>query len=182
VKKRLLGIVLTYCTLAAPLVAEAGDRSSWHIGAGTGISHMDPKTENSGYTVRDSNDLAAKVFAGYDWNRRVSLEVFYDDLGEAKLDPDGKLGYQEYGITGTYYFTDRLRGERGWIFYGNVGVGRLENDSNVPFERQSDVNLLFGGGIEQSLTNNLSLRYSVEFFEKDAQLLSVNLLYYFRGD
>lgn len=173
---KLLSMVLVYIVLVSTTQAETGDASGWYLGAGYGLSRLEPDTNNTGFTVSDSNDFAVKVFAGYAWSERVSAEAYYADLGKAGISPFGEVEYQDYGISGLYYFRDRQTIHGDWIAFGKLGVGRMENDSDLPFRRINDTHVLFGAGFEHGINRHLNLRVELEFFEEDAQFLSINLL------
>ena len=46
-------------------IDEASQRS-WYLGAGLGITELDPDTNNTGYSVTDERDTGFKLFGGYD--------------------------------------------------------------------------------------------------------------------
>jgi hypothetical protein len=173
---KLPGMALVYIVLVSAAQAETGNAGSWYLGAGFGLSRLNPDTNNTGFSVSDANDPAVKLFAGYDWSERVSAQAYYADLGKAGISPFGEVEYQDYGISGLYYFRDRLTIDDGWIAFGKLGVGRMENDSDLPYRRINDTHVLFGAGFEHAINRRLNLRVELEFFEEDAQFLSINLL------
>lgn len=174
--KKLLGMMLVYGTLFTSVQAESGDTSGWYLGAGAGLSRLNPDTKNTGFTVSDMNDFAFKFFAGYNWAERLSTEIYYADLGKAGISPNGEVEYQDYGISGLYYFRDRQAAGDDWIAYGKLGIGWMENDSDLPYRRVNDAHVLFGAGFEHAINKRLSLRIGLEFIDEDAQLISINLL------
>lgn len=180
--RQLFSTVLLAClVLTAPRQAIPADNASWYIGAGAGISRLEPDTNSNDISVSDSHDVAFKVFAGYDWSERISTEAYYADLGEAEISPNGHVEYQNFGISGTYYFRDRPVDRQDWSLFGRLGLGRMRNDSDLRYKRNNDYHLLFGAGAEYGIARYLTLRLDLELFDEDAQLVSVNLLRRFGG-
>ena len=174
--KILISMILVYGALATAVHAESGDMSDWYLGAGAGLSRLDPDTKNTGFTVSGKNDFAFKLMAGYNWSGQLSTEIYYADLGKAGISPNGEVDYQDYGISGLYFFRDREAAGDDWIGYGKLGIGWMENDSDLPYRRVNDAHVLFGAGFEHAINERLSLRIGLDFFDEDAQLISVNLL------
>jgi len=179
--KKLLSLVLTFSVMMSTVHAETDNAASWYLGGGIGVSRLNPDTKNSGFSVSDKHDFAYKVFAGYDWSERISTEAYYTDLGKAGIRPYGEVDYQDFGISGLYYLRDRPVNQYGWTLFGKLGVGRMKNDSDLSYRRVHDYHVLFGIGTEHKITTHLTLRFDLEFFEEDAQLLSINLMRRFYG-
>jgi hypothetical protein len=179
---KLLGMMLLYGAVVTALQADSGDTSGWYLGAGAGLSRLNPDTKNTGFTVSDKNDFAFKLMAGYDWSEQLGTEIYYADLGKAGISPFGEVDYQDYGISGLYYFSDRQAAGDDWVGYGKLGIGWMENDSDLPYRRVNDAHVLFGAGFEHAINKRLSLRIGLDFFDEDAQLISVNLLRRFSAD
>jgi len=174
--KKLLSLALACTVLASTVQAEPDEGTSWYLGAGAGMSRLKPDTNNTGFSVSDKYDFAYKVSAGYDWSEHISTEAFYTDLGEAGISPYGEVEYKVFGVSGLYYFRNRPANQQGYNLYGKLGVGRMNNDSDLRYKRDHDYHVLFGAGIEHGLTRNFTLRLDLELFDEDAQLLSINLL------
>ena len=174
--KILLGIMLTCTALASPVEAETDNTSGWYIGAGAGASRLKPDTKNSGFSVSDSYDFAYEIFAGHDWSGRISTEAYYAVLGKASLSPYGEVEYEDFGISGLYYFRDRASNQQNWALFGKLGAGRMRNDSDLSYRRDNDYHVLFGAGAERRLTQHLTLRIGVDLYDEDARLVSINLL------
>jgi hypothetical protein len=180
--KKLLSMILVHGLLVTTAHAESGDTTGWYIGAGAGLSRLNPDTKNTGFTVSDKNDFAFKLMAGYDWSEQLTAEIYYADLGKAGISPYGEVDYRDYGISGLYYFRDRQTAGDDWVGYGKLGVGWMENDSDLPYRRVNDAHVLFGAGFEHAINKRLSLRIGLDFFDEDAQLISINLLRRFSLD
>ncbi len=174
--KKLLSLVLTFSVMMSTVHAETDNAASWYLGAGAGVSRLNPDTKNSEFSVSDKYDFAFKAYAGYDWSERISAEAYYTDLGKAGISPYGEVDYRDFGISGLYYFRERPDYRYGWALFGKLGVGRMKNDSDLRYKRNHDYHVLFGIGTEHKITTHLTLRFELELFEEDAQLLSFNLM------
>ena len=178
---KLPSIALACAVLVSTAQAETDNANSWYLGAGAGVSRLNPDTKNSEFSVSDKYDFAYKVLAGYDWSERISTEAYYTDLGEASISPYGEVDYRDFGISGLFYFRERPDYRYGWALFGKLGVGRMKNDSDLRYKRNHDYHVLLGIGTEHKITTHLTLRFELELFEEDAQLLSINLLRRFPG-
>ena len=152
------------------------DVLSWYLGVGIGQSRLDPDTGKTGYSVSDRYDTGFKVFAGYDWSDLVSTEIYYTDSGEARTIPSGAVEYRDLGISAVLFVPKQPSVGQNWNAYGKLGVGQMKNDSNLPYTRVHDYHAMLGAGIELPLANRFALRLELDLYDKDASLLSVNLL------
>ena len=98
--------------LAVPVLATSASTSfdeyrfhkRLYIGAGTGVTTVDPDTsEANGFDVIDSEDTGSHFFAGYDFSRRLTFELQYADLGTSLLSQNAEIDYQEVSLSGLYY-------------------------------------------------------------------------------
>jgi len=160
---------------------DTGFEPRWYGGIGFGASRLDPDTNNTGFSVLDDSSIGKKLFGGYDWSDKLSLELHYTDIGEVDLSPNGSIGYKNYGLSGLYYFYNRS-GDRAQklrqdlSFFGKAGVGFMKNKSSVPNTREDDSHIMLGAGVEYGLKNGFALRAEIELFEKDAQFYSFSIL------
>ena len=180
--KLFLGTILVYAALVTAVQAESGDMSGWYLGAGAGISRLNPDTKNTEFKVSDKKDFAFTLTAGFDWSERLSSEIYFAELGEAGISPYGEVEYRNYGIRGLYYFRDRQTAGDDWIAYGKLGVGWMENESDLPYRRVNDAHVLFGAGFEHAINKRLSLQIGLDSFDQDALLISFSLLRRFRAE
>ncbi len=166
--------------LLAGVAPPAGaDQGQGYVGAGVGISKIEPDTSGTSYSVADDNDMGWKVLLGYDLSKYWSLEAFWADLGQSDLNPNGAIDYRAYGLQGVLYMPGSVPGLSAFL---KLGVGRLDTYSNnVPFTQVEDTQLIGGLGAEYQFANHLSVRGEYEYFDEDAQLVSVNLLGRFGG-
>ncbi|MDO6460173.1 OmpA family protein [Granulosicoccaceae sp. 1_MG-2023] len=183
-------VALSLMCGAMPLHAdEFNDR--FYIGLGAGLSQLEPGTKNTGYYVDDKSDFGYKLYAGWDFAKRWSAELYYDDLGEAVLKNDfinnqGDVGYKLYGLQALYHFynnrgTDGLMARHGWDFFGKLGVGSLSNDTDLPYKKEHKVHASLGLGTEYEWANGFAVRAEAETYDDDIQFYSLGLLKRFGG-
>ena len=156
-----------------------------YAGAGALASQLDPDTDGApGLEVDEDVSAGGTVLLGYDVSNRFAIEGSYSSLGKATLSPDGEIDYQAYGLSALVYGFDgreeRARRE-GLAAFGRLGVGALENDADVSFERVDDVHLLAGLGIEYGFANGIGLRGEIVSHDTDARYAQLGLVYRF-GD
>lgn len=152
-----------------------------YVGAGALISELSPDTDAvDGVDVDESRSGGANVLVGHDLNHRFSVEGNYAQLGEATLSPDGQIDYSVAALSGVVYGLsdrdDRARRE-GFSVYGRAGIGRLDNDSDVPFEQINDFNLLLGLGAEYGFRNGLGMRVELVAHDEDVGYAQLALVY-----
>lgn len=147
----------------------------WYLGAGIGISEMEPDTENTPFRIKDNRDYGAKLYLGYTLNERWSVEGYYSDLGNVTLKPEGSIGYRDYGVNGLFYFYRPEEAGEGLSAFVRGGVGRMENDTRLDYKRVYDSHFMYGAGVEYGLGNGMTLRADMDFYDKDSRLLAVGL-------
>ena len=156
-----------------------------YAGAGALVSQLEPDTDDvPGVELDEDVSAGGTVALGYDVSNRFAVEGSYSSLGEATLSPDGAIDYQTYGLSALVYgFNDReARALReGFSAFGRLGVGGLQNDSDVPYERVNDVHLLAGLGLEYGFANGIGVRLEAVSHETDARYAQLGLVYRF-GD
>lgn len=187
----LLNAKVVSLILPALLVGGCGSMGSdpdfqqgFYVAGGVGVSRLTPNTKkNSTFSLNETNSEGGQFALGYDLSSRVSVEGHVAELGEATLNPQGSIGYQEMGLSALIYaLNDRFdRNERiGFSGYGRIGGGAMKNQSDtVPFERLNDMSLLAGVGLEYGFRNGLALRGEVIAFDEDAQYGQLGLVYRF---
>ncbi len=169
--------------------AETGDSHSWYLGAGLGITELDPDAGNSGYTISDKRDTGFKLFAGYDFSDRLSVEGFYADLGASGVSspfpsqPDGKINYSTLGVSALWYFwrngdSSGKHLRKGWQAYIHGGLSFLDNSatSGVVYEQNKNTQVQYGAAVEYGLDNGIALRAGLDLFDVDAGLAFVGVL------
>lgn len=166
-----------------------------YLGIGAGQSTLRPDTSAvAGLDLIDDGDTASTITLGFDFSRRLTAELQYADLGTAVLSGDDGIEYSEASISGLYYLWngfgsadyldyDGLDRRAGLSLYGRVGLGKMENEAvqTVRFERQNDVQLLVGLGVEYAISMGLGIRAEYINYDTDAKYRGLSLLYRFGG-
>lgn len=154
---------------------------SWYLGGGLGFSWLEPDASGTSYSVQDTNSNGFKLYVGYDLKDRWSLEGYYAVMGEAGLAPRGTVDYLDYGINGIYYFyqskpyQEQTSREKLAAFV-RLGIGWMENESDVPYEQVNSSHILIGLGMEYGLCSGVSLRAEIDLYDEDSQLATLSLL------
>lgn len=191
----------TFVLLMTSLAGSAWSQEAGiYIGAAFGRAEYRNACE--GVTVScDHKDNAAKIFAGYQFNRYFAAEIGYSDLGESAaggvvsgVNVNAKAAYVAWELVGVVSFPviDRLS------LYGKGGFYRAETTINgteaVPGftatpptgDRNSDATL--GVGVKYGITGNLAVRgewqryYAVggpDVGDTDIDVFGVGLMYRF---
>jgi len=178
----LILLILSHGVVAADMDSGQAWKSRWYAGAGLGVSRLNPDPNGTIFRVSDDKSFGYKLTLGYDWSKRISIEGYYADLGEAKLSPRGRIEYRHLGLSGLYHFYQQETPHRGFEALAKVGVGNMHNTADVNFERVNDVHLSFGLGAGYGFDNGLMLRADLDLFDEDAQFLSLNLIKRFGGE
>lgn len=172
-----VAIALAGIVTIAPLFsgsALAGD-AGWYLGAGIGISEMEPNTKNTRYSIDDERDFGGKIYLGYGLSKRWNVEGYYSDLGEVTIKPNGSIGYTDMGVSALYYFHGSNAMEKGLSAFVRGGVGRMNNDTALPYQRDNDNHLMYGAGFEYGFGNGVVLRADLDLYDEDSRLLTVGL-------
>lgn len=171
--------------LALPSYAEEFDKQ-YYIGMGLGVSQLEPRTTNTGYSVVDEQDFGGKLFLGVDLAKRWGLEVYYGDLGAAALEnksisSQGDINYKLFGASGLFHFYNTqgdqgLMNRSGWDFFAKAGIGALDNSSDLPYKKQEGSHYMLGLGTEYEWKNGFALRLEGETFDEDVQFVTLGLV------
>lgn len=172
--------VLCCCALAA---WPTGGHADVFVGAGAGVSGLDPNTAGTPFTTVEDSDFGYKAFAGIDLtpiSRRLAVEAFWADLGRAELSDGGSIDYSLYGL-GLMYGTGSVRFPRlsGFV---EVGVARLKADANIPFRQEEEASGYLGIAGAFAIRRHWFLQLQYDYFTKDAQFLTLSLVRRFRTD
>lgn len=181
---------LTIQFAVASVLAEETDvvnQRSWYLGGGLGITELDPDTNNTGYSVADERDQGFKLFAGYDFSERLTVEGFYTDLGSAKISssfpsqPGGEIDYATLGASALWYFwrNAEAKGEnlrKGLQAYAHGGLSFLSNSATVEYTQDNSFQVQYGAGLEYGLNNGVALRAGIDLYDKDAGMVFVGIL------
>ncbi len=167
-----------------PGLAGAAERfqGRWYTGLGIGISELRPDPDTTVYINEETRSRGGKLVIGYGWSKRFSVEGYYAYLGKAKIgsvDPavtGGELEYRDYGLSGLYYLFKQYETHRGLGIFARIGVGKMENRTELPYRRLNDNHLLLGFGFEYGFGKGLALRSGLDRYDSDSRLFTLSLL------
>ncbi len=188
--KKSLVAALVSTALCLPAVAQDLGSFSKRIYAGVagGTSTLSPESQVEAYTIDDKSDSGGKFMLGMDISPRVGVELAAADLGAAGIGPNevGEIEYSVFELSGLYHFFnlggyEALVDRRGLGAFFKLGLGVMDNDSELEYTRENDLHLSGGVGLEYGLRMGLALRGEVEAFDEDAMLTSLGLLWRFGG-
>ena len=199
-RRRLLPPVLT-CFLLFPPSLQAENASTeqafngrWYLGANLALTRLKPVTQAPWYNVADDSSNGYSIFLGRDLTKRLSLEGYYFDLGEAQISLQNgttkPLGYEHLGISALGYFynsrsaddyengfdNEGLHRREGLSTYARIGLGYMKNETKINYERVHSVHLHYGAGLEYGWSNGIAGRAEIIAHDKDAQTVSIGLL------
>ncbi len=174
-RRRLLALVALPLLLLAASAWAAED--NLYVGIGGGLSNLQPDRNGTVWFVTDDQDVGYKAFLGYDFRDFLSIEGYYSDLGAAELTAApsvGHIDYKAFGLNGLWYIPNNLPGLQAFL---KLGIGKIDTKSDkVPFKQVENTQLTAGGGVEWLFRSGLGLRLDYDYFDTDAQLVSLNLL------
>ena len=162
--------------------ANAGENKnalSWHIGAGAGLSTIDPDTSNTIFNVDDDTDVGYKIFAGYQFTEDWFAELDYNNLGKATMQTFGEIKYKVISLGARYNFFDIEVGGKDLVFFAKAGVASLDTSSNIPVNTINSTQVFYGAGIEYTIIESVALRAELELYDEDASLASLSVVKYF---
>lgn len=193
-KSKKIGVLfcaLTFQAVTTTAIADwrnedGSEDHSWYLGAGLGITELDPDTNNTGYSVTDDKDSGFKLFGGYDFSERLTVEGFYADLGSAQvgnhvIKPDGAIDYSTLGVSALWYFlrNGENKGKnlrKGLQAYVHGGLSTLSNSSNVGFDQTNSVQVQYGAGVEYGFDNGIAMRAGIDLYDKDAGMAFISVM------
>ena len=174
----------------ASVIAEEFDEAkqrSWYLGAGLGVTELDPDTNNTGYNVSDERDTGFKLFGGFDFSERLTVEGFYTDLGAAQISsplpsqPDGAIDYSTLGGSALWYFWRNAESKgsnlrKGLQAYAHGGLSFINNSSSVNYDKNNSFQIQYGAALEYGLNDGVALRAGIDLYDKDAGMVFVGVL------
>ena len=163
-----------------------------YIGAGFGASTLEPDDECPCIGVSDDSSTGHNFMVGYDIARWLSAEVYFADLGAAEIEFLGSdVGPVDYSVAGVSAIGYLYNNQSGWLFsnngrglhrreglsfYTRLGLGTMDNDTDLEYRRDYPVHLAVGLGAEYGFKNGFALRGEYSAFDSDAQYASVSVL------
>ena len=140
--------------------------SGGYLGARVGYSHNERSCMDT-MVKCDKDEAGYGVFAGYDFNRRVALELSFNDIGDSvaeypAVDLEGELRQADLALKISYPLYKQTR------LYGKLGAAYWEGEvtgGNVPRDG-SGVRPLVGGGIELPLADHWTARLEYQYIDQ----------------
>ncbi len=192
-----VAVVAMLATAAALMVARADDhelqfKQRVYVGAGVGVTELNPETNSAALDVSESTDTGFHVTVGYDFTSRLSAEVYYADLGQADISflgaNVGSVDYQVFGLSGiAYLFNSRsgfsarspsngIAARQGLSLYGRVGLGGVSADSELDYTVNHRTHLALGLGAEYGFDNGFAVRGELMALDTDQQYATISLI------
>lgn len=167
-----------------------------YIGGSLGASKLDPDTSATEYKVGDDIDVSKSLHLGVDFSKHWTVEAYVVDLGSAEIlckancDKAGEISYDHVGVSAIGYFLNQRDGYRygseyddeglyrreGLSAYGRVGLGKMDNASNLRYKRLNDIHLHVGAGVEYGWDNGIAARAEMIAYDTDAVEASMGLI------
>jgi len=188
-------VALASLMLSSPLAAEDDQdfNGRLYLGLSAGISQLEPLSPCGCQFVDDNEDTTIGLHLGYDLTKRITLEAHYAELGEAGIglsstrEHQGEVDYTHFGVSALVYLLNNCGEDEydnfgyyareGLSLYGRIGASNMDNDSsNIIFERQEDIHLHLGLGLEYGFANGFALRGEFISYDEDAKVLTLAII------
>ncbi len=193
-RRRAIAIVLLAFAAANTQAQEVGrvptkfDRGIYLAG-GVGVSMLNPETEGTRWENDSSNSTGFQIALGYDFNKRITAELHFTQLGEATIKERANpavtdtIEYQTMGASVLLYASsndENLFNREGFLGYIRAGAGTLNNSyGEADVEQVNPSHFLVGIGFEYAMKNGLGVRGELISFDGDVQYGQLGLLYRF---
>ena len=135
------------------------------------------------YTGVDDKDNSFTAFLGYDLNKRLAIEVGYNDLGEstrsAIINGANTTGNNKVKVLTAAGVLKSDPIANNLVFFIKGGLARIDHDENISggATQNSSVkstNLFYGLGANYEFSKGLAIRAAYEVYGKDDGLTDVN--------
>ena len=169
---RVVALSLSLGSLVLAVQPALAQQGNWYVGAGAGVSRLDPDTDGSDFTLEDDASLAAGVYVGMDIGRRFGIEAAWTQLGEAGLSGGQDIDYSALSIGGIAYVlgeADARRRQEGWSGYLRLGLNKISNESDVLLAEEDNTAIWAGAGIQWPMSHSWGVRGELTSFDGDAQ-------------
>jgi hypothetical protein len=189
-QKKVAGLLLlNLCFLNASAQADSaadlsdagmhGNTGSY-FGLSLGLSRLEPDVRQTIFDVDNDNETAAGILLGYRFGRTIQAEFSLMDLGQAELSttgtPVGSVDYQVVNISGIYRVYDFTQHDYPVTFHVKAGYAKVNNSSDVPYNKTNDGNLSLGLFARYALDDVASLRLGLDSFGDDAAFMGITLV------
>ncbi|HGG61140.1 MAG TPA: OmpA family protein [Gammaproteobacteria bacterium] len=172
-------VLLIPALVSLPIWADYPEQPQFYVGVGVGSSTVEPDKAETGVKTTDDRDTGVKLTIGQELTDHLAVEAFALDLGDARLENGGAVGYRGFGAgvllsapSNSTLFSGYLKG----------GLAYQQVSASVPVEINTDIEAFAGVGLELQGQSGLSLRGEYEHYTTDTQLLSLSILKRFGGD
>jgi uncharacterized repeat protein (TIGR01451 family) len=154
----------------------------WYLGIGAGSTKVHPEGEAAGWHTVDDSSEGKKLFLGYLLRPHWFAELAYTDAGAAKLgnrDPlvSGNPGLS-YEIPSVFIGYLLNEPDSKWNLYAKAGTSAISNevnDSRVPFDKKTSVQLALGAGVQWRFTERWFLRLEHDSFDRDSNYTGLSI-------
>ncbi|NRB38582.1 MAG: OmpA family protein [Pseudomonadales bacterium] len=190
-----------FCTALMATSVTAGDEASvcdankrfsfpscWYVGAGMGLSVLDPEAKSSSsWLVDDHSDISLQIHVGYRFFPHWFAEFQYADLGQASIhNKNPLLGSGSENIQYTvpslmvgYYFFNQNNQWNVFVKSGLAGVNSRVSNDLISSDTGSNMQLAFGAGAEYRVTERWFARAYVDVYSQDARYVGLSISRFF---
>jgi len=177
-------IKLGCALLLVASLAQAEDSNKWYAGVSAGQAKSSGWQLTSTQSIVDDKDTAYKVYGGYEFNKYISAELYYTDLGTHKGREDttiADIDSKSYGMTAIVSYPVHKHIEP----FVKAGLQHWKGKASVEgttFLTDSGNDPIYGVGVNFPITESLAIRTEyevIEFDKVDYNFLSAGLIYKF---
>ena len=129
---------------------------------------------NANYNETDDSDIGFDLFAGFNLNEVLSVELGWANFGEADNAGTIEVTALHAAIIGHLSLQNDLS------VYGKLGISSWDADLTVGSvkESDSDTDVFFGLGVDYDITGKTSVRFGIDQYaidEEDITMYSVGI-------
>ncbi len=166
-KSAIAVFAITASAFALPAAAQA-DKSAFYLGGGIGQSKAKDWCSGTGGFSCEDKKTAWKAFGGYQFNRYLSAELGYANLGKFTasgfgLTDEAKVTAWDLSAIGAWPLM-----ASGLSIFGRLGAYRakVKEDSTIGNGSHDNNDLTLGLGLQYDFTRNLGLRGEWQRYQK----------------
>ena len=189
--KLLLALSMSFASAAASAAEDwncdlsgSSFSSCYYLGAGVGVSKLKP-AENNDWSIDSGTDTAMQIYGGYHITKDWFVDIAYADLGKADMQNanpnvhiNETIDYKVASAMAGYYLNFFDLPIEPFVRFGLASISNSAS-SNIEVDKQHDVGLAWGAGLDWRFAKHFKLRGAVETYDKDASLVSVSVAYIF---
>lgn len=162
--------------------------SCFYLGAGLGVSFLEPNTKGSTWNLDDKNDVAIALYGGYQFTRDWFTEVLVADLGKAGLAYNNPLVSIEESISykvaaayaGYYLPFDWIEDTRFYVKGGLSYLMRSTSANTVKLDKEKSLLVpALSAGVEWRFANDWTLRGEFNSFSNRTRMADISVAYWF---